>query len=133
MLTSNRFANFSVDTMKPLPIELASKQPALLAVTESVRKSFFRFVQGRRTLEELPEKTMRGTGMSKADREKLTMLQLVLPEPANVAGLQLLRKERVCDKFLQAPVAEDIKGGNGIMRETRMTLVETRPLHHRIW
>ena len=59
MLISNRFASFSVDTMRPLLIELALEEPALLAVTKDVQESFFRFVQDRRTLEDLPDKAMR--------------------------------------------------------------------------
>ena len=42
--------------------------------------------------------------MNKADREKLTMLELVLHMPTVVAGSQLFRKTRSCDQYLQAPL-----------------------------
>ena len=41
--------------------------------------------------------------MNKVDREKLTMLELMLPMPTVVAGPQLFRKTRSCDQFLQVP------------------------------
>jgi hypothetical protein len=114
MLTSNRFASFSVETMKPLLLQLRSQEPALFAVTEGVRESFFRFVQDRRSLEDLPESAMKGMGMKKAEREKLTMLELVLPQPGTISTVPVVfRRAHPRDRFLQAAEDENMAGEDG--------------------